>query len=363
MKLSEKILALRKKVGMSQEELANEMDVSRQTVYKWETAEAQPELAKIKKLAKFFNVSFDYLMDDEIEDMDQQPENVKRIKQRRAFYTGIRTSRNQSDTDNGYVQGSRCVVAYSGHLHERKAVAEKLLRSLGATDIFFIQNDATTAFFCDRKKYVCGFYYAGQVQFVCPIENIMGFYSSEDGSFVYNTTNTFSSVGVGMGGVNSIGFGTAPGIGVLPGTEAKASLAYRDGEEMKEIVLEFSVASAQCRFIGETVEDDEWMWSAAMKGLRENLKKLQQKISFLQRDAMAILSGHTEVENVNYEIYRKKNEEAMVEYREYIRVIEAQARIDYRNHVLKKLFKWGALGVGVVLAFFLLFNCVNNMSF
>ena len=53
----------------------------------------------------------------------------------------------------------------------------------------------------------------------------------------------------------------------------------------------------------------------------------------------------------------------MVEYREYIRVIEAQARIDYRNHVLKGLFKWAALGGGVILAFFLLFNCVNNISF
>ena len=48
MKLSAKIQYLRKKEGLSQEELADKIDVSRQTVYKWESNAATPEIEKIK---------------------------------------------------------------------------------------------------------------------------------------------------------------------------------------------------------------------------------------------------------------------------------------------------------------------------
>ena len=68
MKMSEKILLLRKKAGWSQEDLALELGVSRQSVYKWESEASLPEIDKIKAIAKLFNVSFDYLMDDEIEE-------------------------------------------------------------------------------------------------------------------------------------------------------------------------------------------------------------------------------------------------------------------------------------------------------
>ncbi|MBQ8545619.1 MAG: helix-turn-helix transcriptional regulator [Clostridia bacterium] len=47
MKLSEKIVFLRKRQGMSQEQLANELDVSRQAVYKWETGITTPEIEKL----------------------------------------------------------------------------------------------------------------------------------------------------------------------------------------------------------------------------------------------------------------------------------------------------------------------------
>ena len=64
MKLSEKIAKLRKIKGLSQEELAKELNVSRQSVFKWESGENTPDLEKIKKLASLFNVSFDTLFDD-----------------------------------------------------------------------------------------------------------------------------------------------------------------------------------------------------------------------------------------------------------------------------------------------------------
>lgn len=65
--LADKILNLRKKNGWSQEELAEQMNVSRQSVSKWESAQSIPDLDKILQLSKIFGVSTDYLIKDEIE--------------------------------------------------------------------------------------------------------------------------------------------------------------------------------------------------------------------------------------------------------------------------------------------------------
>jgi transcriptional regulator with XRE-family HTH domain len=60
--LGEKLLNLRKKAGLSQEEVADKLDVSRQTVSKWETDQTVPELIKAKLLSQLYNVSYDYLI-------------------------------------------------------------------------------------------------------------------------------------------------------------------------------------------------------------------------------------------------------------------------------------------------------------
>ena len=67
MKLSEKIVFLRKKCHISQEHLSRKMGVSRQTIYKWEADLSIPELAKIQHLAEVFNVSYDLLLDEKID--------------------------------------------------------------------------------------------------------------------------------------------------------------------------------------------------------------------------------------------------------------------------------------------------------
>ncbi len=64
MTLSEKIMSLRKKNGWSQEELAERLDLSRQSVSKWESGESIPTLEKIIKISEIFEVSTDYLLKD-----------------------------------------------------------------------------------------------------------------------------------------------------------------------------------------------------------------------------------------------------------------------------------------------------------
>lgn len=63
--ISNKIRELRKKKGLSQEELAEQINVSRQSISKWETAKAIPDMDKIIQLSEFFNVSVNYLINEE----------------------------------------------------------------------------------------------------------------------------------------------------------------------------------------------------------------------------------------------------------------------------------------------------------
>lgn len=65
--LADKIMNLRKKAGWSQEELANQLGVSRQAVSKWESGSSIPDLDKILRLSQLFDVSTDYLLRDEME--------------------------------------------------------------------------------------------------------------------------------------------------------------------------------------------------------------------------------------------------------------------------------------------------------
>ena len=83
--LADKIINLRKKAGMSQEELAYQLGVSRQAVSKWEGAQSIPDINKIIDMSVLFGVSTDYLLKDELEDVeyvektDEEIRDVKKV--------------------------------------------------------------------------------------------------------------------------------------------------------------------------------------------------------------------------------------------------------------------------------------------
>ncbi len=62
MKFNEKLIEIRKKQGLSQEELGMELQVSRQTISKWETGESLPDIERCKLLAEVLDVSLDELV-------------------------------------------------------------------------------------------------------------------------------------------------------------------------------------------------------------------------------------------------------------------------------------------------------------
>ena len=69
MEIGKKILDLRKKYGLSQEELAEKIGVARQTISKWELGETSPDLKQAKEISRIFNVSLDELTDNNIKDI------------------------------------------------------------------------------------------------------------------------------------------------------------------------------------------------------------------------------------------------------------------------------------------------------
>ena len=68
MTLSEKMIALRKQQGLSQQDLAERLGLSRQAVSRWETGAVQPTADSVRSLCQVFQVSADYLLNDDLDD-------------------------------------------------------------------------------------------------------------------------------------------------------------------------------------------------------------------------------------------------------------------------------------------------------
>ena len=68
MMFSEKLIQLRRERGLSQEQLADQLGVTRQSVSKWESGAAMPELVKLVSLSEMFDVTLDYLVKDAVEE-------------------------------------------------------------------------------------------------------------------------------------------------------------------------------------------------------------------------------------------------------------------------------------------------------
>lgn len=88
MKLSEKIIRLRKSRGMSQEALAEALGISRQAVSRWEQGSALPDASNLLQLSRLFGVSADYLLHEEYEDEADCRGPGERTKRRAARTLG-----------------------------------------------------------------------------------------------------------------------------------------------------------------------------------------------------------------------------------------------------------------------------------
>ena len=101
MEFNNKLYELRKKRGYSQEELANRLNVSRQTVSKWEVGESAPDMEKLVAISDLFEVSLDELIKDKAPEQAQPQEQVVTS----AFYSDLKkhvlTEENKKKTQKG----------------------------------------------------------------------------------------------------------------------------------------------------------------------------------------------------------------------------------------------------------------------
>lgn len=96
MKFHEKLLAIRKKQGLSQEELGMELNVSRQTISKWESGQSYPDFEKLVKLSDYFDLSLDELVKDiDVQDVRDKNRTDEKVA---ALHLGYEQGRNTLKT-------------------------------------------------------------------------------------------------------------------------------------------------------------------------------------------------------------------------------------------------------------------------
>lgn len=83
MKFEEKLINLRKQKILSQEELAEKLNVTRQTISKWELGQTKPDIDKIKEISNLFEVSVEELINDESDIQKESAEQIKPKKERK----------------------------------------------------------------------------------------------------------------------------------------------------------------------------------------------------------------------------------------------------------------------------------------
>lgn len=109
MKLQDKILYCRKKAGLTQEELAEKIGVSRQAVSKWETGDALPEVNKLRLLAQALGVTADWLLSEE-----EPPSDENKIKKEGVFVNSLAAFAGALARRYGWLAGAYTALAGLG---------------------------------------------------------------------------------------------------------------------------------------------------------------------------------------------------------------------------------------------------------
>jgi transcriptional regulator with XRE-family HTH domain len=127
MKLSDKLIELRKEQGWSQEEFAEKLEVSRQAVSRWENETALPDAQNILRISRLFGVSADYLLNDDyekeqstltIEESAESDASMPTKKARRLRTIGLSILMTVAGVALGTVIGAYFLTAQTSHVHD-----------------------------------------------------------------------------------------------------------------------------------------------------------------------------------------------------------------------------------------------------
>ena len=340
MQLFEKISILRKKEGLSQEDLANKLDVSRQTVYKWESDLATPEIEKLKAIAKLFNVSFDYLLNDNIETEDRTTKKIK-MATREPYVLGEVVDPNHANIDHGYAEKCNALIVDSEiYFNDNVAKMEDTLNNLGATEIVQLMPNTSIAFFYNSKNRTFGFYYNGKIQIACPIENYIDFYYDDENSEILNTNYNIAAMSLNGG----MGFGSMPSQVAIATNSTTVTLKYYKENKIHTLEMYLNLGSGAYITKEEAKDIDQYelFKRVNMSYIMKKLKEVKTHLNAYSKKSKEIIRGNITVEEFVPEEIEDLNIELTVEYNQYLNLIEKEASSANRRKLI-------TIGFGIIL--------------
>lgn len=149
MSLGNSLFNARKKSGLSQEEVAGKLGVSRQTVSKWETDETLPDIRQSKNLAVLYRLSLDELIefDPNIQEIEQVIENTSEEMQEKIDWTKVWGKKYP------ILSTYQKEVQIRGYAEQLKAMLDRLKRDYGYndTDAFLVLKDIMSSVWKQNK--------------------------------------------------------------------------------------------------------------------------------------------------------------------------------------------------------------------
>ena len=150
MRLGNRLFHARKKQGLSQEDVAGKLGVSRQTVSKWETDETLPDIRQAKQMARLYNLSLDELIEFDV-DLQEIQEVIERTSAE---------LEEKIDWTSAWGKKYPILLSYQKEVNAANFAArlsmmlEELKRDYGYTDLdaFLVLKDILGKLWTNRKK-------------------------------------------------------------------------------------------------------------------------------------------------------------------------------------------------------------------
>lgn len=360
MKLSAKIQYLRKKEGLSQEELADKIDVSRQTVYKWESNAATPEIEKIKIIAKLFNVSFDYLMDDDIEDIDIEEKKASQpTKYRYTFDSKIKMKYFQADIDHGYSESRKRKLGDSETIYGRRTrQMDATLKEIGAEKKILLQGDLAGCFFENPTDMFFGFYYGGNIQFICPFENFINVQLSDSGQEMTYERQLMPSIDFSSRGIESVGMASIPRPKLNKASSYTIHISYFDqAGSIADYKLDINCKRLYTIYESKNPEDAQIMEAIQSDFAHTKLNEIYTRLNSYPVVARKIFSGERDVKDLDEFAIQTLIKGSAQNERNYEREIENRAIEENHSSNRVKL-----IVVGVIVTIVVIILIVNGIS-
>ncbi len=350
MGFAEKLISLRKKKGLSQEQLADALDVSRQAVYKWESGTNTPEIEKIKIIAEMFNVSLDVLLNDDknLDDSVDQP-TKKPLVSRGVYKTDAELDDLKADYDHGIAK--KCLSKVKGaeeYFAKNASAIEEEMAKKGYDEIIKLTPDINAYFFVNKANSTVGFYFDHHEQFVCPIESVVDVRVSSDGESITHKK------GFGLG----VAVGSIVGLGVSENNYDELSQArlytlnvsYIHNGIACTYELDIPVLVCKVEFSVSSRQDDwETMRNLKSRQTLENLNKIRDKISALKVVVEGEINQGKQLPTLDVKGLEETASAAKAQTETERKVIDAEYKKEKNKKLIRKLIVFGVIALIIVI--------------